>query len=82
MFPLLNLSGLSVPIGGDGSPHGEELEADPNLWRSTCLPDTVPPSFKTCNISRSYQLEIVLGLSHGVQGMVEVRTISFLLSEF
>lgn len=70
--PVLILGNLSVPFGRDDSPVGEALEADSGVWRSACLPDTVPPSFRTCNIWRSYQLEIVLGLSHGLRGNIEV----------
>lgn len=29
------------------------------------MPDTVPPSFDTCNISRTYELELTVGLTHG-----------------
>lgn len=72
VVPVLTLENLGVPLGGDDSPVGEALEADPGMWRSACLPDTVSPSFKTCNIWRTYQLEIVLGLSHGLRGNVEV----------
>lgn len=69
---VLVLGNLGVPFGVDDSPIGEVLEADSGMWRSACLPDTVPPSFRTCNIWRSYQLEIVLGLSYGLRGNIEV----------
>lgn len=72
MVPVLSLVNLGVSFGGDDSPVGEALEADSGMWRTACLPDTVSPSFRTCNIWRSYQLEIVLGLSHGLQGNIEV----------
>ena len=29
------------------------------------MPDTVPPSFNTCNLSRKYELDIIIGLTHG-----------------
>jgi hypothetical protein len=35
------------------------------LWENIPLPDTVPPSFDTCNISRTYELELTVGLTHG-----------------
>jgi hypothetical protein len=35
------------------------------LWENVPLPDTVPPSFDTCNISRTYELELTVGLTHG-----------------
>lgn len=76
MLPVLNLTNLRVPVGAEESPCGEELEADQNLWRTTSLPDTVPPNFRTCNIARWYQLEIILGLSYSMQENIEVRVIS------
>lgn len=72
VVPVLNLGNLGVPFGEDESPVDMALEADSGIWRGVCLPDTVPPSFRTCNIWRSYQLEIVLGLSHGPYGSIEV----------
>ena len=35
-----------------------------NLWRGQALPNTVAPSFDTCNVSRVYQLDVRIGLSY------------------
>jgi hypothetical protein len=59
---LLSVASLNVPFGQVNSPANMPLEVDPSLWRDICLPDTVPPTFTTCNISRSYQLKIEIGL--------------------
>jgi hypothetical protein len=40
-----------------------ELEVDSALWSSRSLPDTISPTFQTCNISRSYKLLIDIGIS-------------------
>jgi hypothetical protein len=38
------------------------------LWENIPLPDTVPPSFNTCNLTRTYELEVTVGLTHGDSG--------------
>ena len=72
IITCLSLAGLQSPVGHDSQPIGEGVEADQALWANAALPDSVPPSFRTCNIWRTYQLEIVLGLSHGHVGPIEV----------
>lgn len=49
-----------------------EAEFDRRRFSGLYLPNTVPPSFKTCNIERTYALEIVAELSHGSTGPREV----------
>lgn len=41
---------------------GEEIVLDSGLWRKHPLPNSVSPSFETCNISRSYELEVHVGI--------------------
>ena len=41
------------------------LEIDAMLWNQKTLPNTVTPNFDTCNLSRTYSLEIKVGLSWG-----------------
>ncbi|KAL8740089.1 MAG: hypothetical protein Q9190_007168 [Brigantiaea leucoxantha] len=41
------------------------MELDPKLWNDIPLPNTVAPSFDTCNLTRSYSLDIKVGLSYG-----------------
>ncbi|RPA97514.1 hypothetical protein L873DRAFT_1918534 [Choiromyces venosus 120613-1] len=72
IITCLSLTGLLSPIGYDSQAVGQEVEADQALWANAALPDTVPPSFRTCNIWRTYQLEIILGLSHGDVGPIEM----------
>ncbi|KAL7276195.1 hypothetical protein RUND412_000811 [Rhizina undulata] len=62
---------VKVSVGDEMTPVGKEVLVDPVLLRGAMLPDTVPPSFQTCSISRSYNLEVTLVLSHGLQGPVE-----------
>lgn len=73
VIPCLSLMNLRFPIGEDNLGVGQEVVVDSSLWGNASLPDTVPPSFKTCNIWRTYQLEVILGLSHGDRGPSDVR---------
>ncbi|KAL9006871.1 MAG: hypothetical protein Q9188_000402 [Gyalolechia gomerana] len=41
------------------------MEIDKGHWRDIPLPNSVAPSFDTCNISRSYDLHVKVGLLHG-----------------
>jgi hypothetical protein len=53
---------LAIPIGSPGDGHGTETVVDPRLWNHVPLPNTVTPSFRACNLMRSYELEIRVGL--------------------
>lgn len=50
------------------------MELDRNLWKDIPLPNTVAPSFDTCNITRSYYLDIKVGLSYGKGSTVYVSS--------
>lgn len=78
-MPLFNTStdyrlGMPIPYTFgpmDASP-GVRLEADPRIWENWMLPENISPSFRTCNIARSYQLEVTLGVSLGGNAAVDV----------
>ncbi|KAL6714042.1 hypothetical protein ACLMJK_008536 [Lecanora helva] len=63
---IMSLANIHKPInrtvGNDGS---AVFEVDPKLWDNLPLPNTVCPTFATCNISRYYELEVKIGLSWG-----------------
>lgn len=56
---------LSIPICAPGDEVGKEVVLPDELWRSKPLPNTVAPSFNTCNLSRKYEIELRLGVSWG-----------------
>lgn len=63
---VVSQTGLSIPLQkGPGDAVNTETAIDSALWSSTPLPNTVMPSFVTCNLSRSYQIEIKLGVCWG-----------------
>lgn len=58
--------GLAIPLQqGPDDPVGAETEINDLLWKTKPLPNTVMPSFVTCNLKRSYALELKLGISWG-----------------
>ncbi|KAJ5782123.1 hypothetical protein N7457_003897 [Penicillium paradoxum] len=62
---VMSLSNMGTPLGQPGDPAGTEWTIDPKLWNRYPLPNSVAPSFETCNIERSYELEIRIGLTYG-----------------
>lgn len=46
------------------------MSIDRSHWSGIPLPNNVAPSFDTCNISRSYDLHIKVGLLHGLEDQV------------
>lgn len=72
LFPVLNLHGLAIPIGQPGDPGGTESVASPSLWDRVPLPPTVTPSFATCNLSRTYNLDLRVIIGYGHVGDISV----------
>ncbi|PHH53637.1 hypothetical protein CFIMG_008164RA00001 [Ceratocystis fimbriata CBS 114723] len=65
-------SGLSIPVTTNPNAEvGTEFVLPDNLWKHIPLPNTVHPAFVTCNISRTYELEVRLGLSRDKPGTPE-----------
>ncbi|KAJ5895573.1 Arrestin-like N-terminal [Penicillium taxi] len=64
---ILSLSNMSMPLGKPGDPVGTDWTIDPNIWNKIPLPNSIAPSFETCNIERSYELEIRVGMTHGTK---------------
>ncbi len=65
-WTILSLADMKTPlnevVGSDGS---RVLEVDSKLWKQRLLPNTICPSFETCNIMRKYVLEVKVGLQWG-----------------
>lgn len=70
-LPLINVTGTETD--------SQALEIDSKLWSGRPLPSTVAPSFDTCNMSRSYALDIKVGLSWGTGKIINVCTTFTLL---
>jgi hypothetical protein len=58
---ILSLDGLAIPIW---APSEMDTMLDSTLWDRLLLPNTVEPSFETCNLRRTYDLEVGVGLGY------------------
>ncbi|PWY77105.1 hypothetical protein BO70DRAFT_264243, partial [Aspergillus heteromorphus CBS 117.55] len=72
---ILSLSNMGVPLGRGGDPADTEWTLDADLWNRNALPSSVAPSFETCNVSRTYELEVRVGLTHGSVGNMKPQLI-------
>ena len=71
---LMSKSNMNIPVGTASDPINTETVIPDQLWRAQTLPNTVAPSFETCNISRQYELDVRIGLSYtGAQSISKVR---------
>ena len=74
-FVLLSRSNLHSPLGpSNKSESGKEMEIDDSLWNQAPLPNTVAPTFDTCNLSRNYLLDVKLGLAWGTGNQIHVSS--------
>ena len=62
---LVSKANINESIGTVADAAGTETELNKEFWFGQKLPDTVPPSFVTCNISRKYELKVSVGLAFG-----------------
>ena len=68
------MANLQVPLGTTSTPIDKDVEIDVEMWSRVPLPNTVPPSFETCNLSRYYELDISVGLVYGTKGNMKVNS--------
>lgn len=62
---IMSMSNMGIPIGSPSDAIGTEIPLNREYWDQRPLPNTVAPSFETCNISRTYEVEVRVGLSCG-----------------
>lgn len=74
---LMTLTGLSIPVGSPTDALRTESVIDSAPWDRIPLPNTVAPSFVTCNLARRYELEVRVGLGYGVPGDIQASYHSF-----
>lgn len=63
---LMSQANMSMPLGNPTDKNRKEWKLPSRLWDDLPIPNTVCPSFDTCNISRRYELEVRVGLAHGM----------------
>ncbi|KAL9104515.1 MAG: hypothetical protein Q9163_000546 [Psora crenata] len=72
-WTIISKSNMQMPLNegmDSGNANSKILEVDSKLWKQMPLPNTVSPTFHTCNVSRTYALHIKLGLSWGAGNKV------------
>ncbi|KAJ5580183.1 uncharacterized protein N7459_006168 [Penicillium hispanicum] len=72
---IMSRSNMNMALGQPGDPVGTDWNIDSKLWTGLPLPNSVAPSFETCNIERRYELEVRVGLTHGTPGHMKVRAV-------
>ncbi|EXJ83616.1 hypothetical protein A1O1_07239 [Capronia coronata CBS 617.96] len=63
---LTSKANMNMPLGNGTEKSRREWKLPSRLWDDFPIPNTVCPSFDTCNISRLYELEVRVGLAHGM----------------
>lgn len=72
---LTSQANMQIPLGSTNDPINKEHRIPSHCFDQVRLPSSVCPSFDTCNISRSYELEVRVGLSHGMPGKINPELI-------
>ena len=62
---IAGMSNMAIPLGAPTDAVGTEVPINQEYWSGKPLPNTVAPTFETCNISRFYELEVRVGLGYG-----------------
>lgn len=63
---LMSHANMNMPLGNPVEKGRKEWKLPSRLWKDHPIPNTVAPTFETCNLSRRYELEIRVGLAHGL----------------
>lgn len=56
---------LNIPLCTNSDSKSDEFVIPDDIWRNVALPNTIAPSFATCNLNRKYEMELKVGLSWG-----------------
>jgi len=71
----MSRANMNMPLGAPTDKNRREWKLPSKLWEDFPIPNTVCPSFETCNISRRYELEVRVGLVHGAPSDVRPELI-------
>lgn len=70
---ITSQSNMNVPITFTSDAEGAEAVLDDSPWHGVPIPNTVAPSFVTCNVERSYELDVRIGLTYASSSGHKVR---------
>lgn len=62
---VVTANNLNIPLCTNADDKNQEFVIPDDVWKNMPLPNTVAPSFITCNLARKYELELKLGLLWG-----------------
>lgn len=62
---IMSSANINQTIGNPSDAVDTEIEIPKKYWEGRPLPNTVAPSFVTCNIQRWYELVVSVGLTYG-----------------
>lgn len=62
---LCSFSNMAIPLGAPTDAVETEVPINPEYWSDKPVPNSVPPTFQTCNLSRFYELEVRVGIGYG-----------------
>lgn len=71
---LVSLANLKTPLEPPSN-KSSTWTVPSHFWQNAPLPPTVAPTFRTCNMSRTYELEVRIGLSHSTAEGMRPETI-------
>jgi hypothetical protein len=72
---LMSQANMNMPLGNPTDKGCKQWKLPSRLWEDVPIPNTVCPSFDTCNISRRYELEVRVGLAHAMASGVRPELI-------
>lgn len=72
-FVVTSQANMAMRFGNPDDPKHKEYEIPSQTWDSVPLPSSTAPSFDTCNISQTYELEVRVGLKHSGDSEKDVR---------
>lgn len=66
---VASLPSLNIPLTSSPNDEvGKEIVLPDDVWRNKPLPNTISPSFVSCNLVRRYEMELKIGVAWGKPG--------------
>lgn len=80
VWMVMSSNRMIMPLGSSSEKAHTETLIDDSLWSHILLPNTIAPSFYTCNLIRRYILEVSVGLGYGTSRDIQVCLFSHSLN--
>lgn len=63
---IMSQANINLPLENLSDKSDGRIKIPSRFWDNIPLPNTVTPTFETCNLSRKYELEVRIGITHGM----------------